>query len=72
MSAEWNPYSLPRLRKEFLDKLDVQPFESWSPALLNALIGVLDLYDDVWAGSPAPEPQPSPEPYQGIHLVKRG
>ncbi len=31
------------LRCELLDRLDVHPFDDWSPALLRALIAVFDL-----------------------------
>ncbi|EFG79429.1 hypothetical protein HMPREF0591_0688 [Mycobacterium parascrofulaceum ATCC BAA-614] len=31
------------LRAEVIDRLDAQPFEDWSPALLRALIAVFDL-----------------------------
>jgi hypothetical protein len=31
------------LRCELLDRVDAQPFEDWSPALLRALIAVFDL-----------------------------
>ena len=31
------------LRDEFLDRLDAEPFDEWSPDLLRALIAVFDL-----------------------------
>ena len=31
------------LRGELLDRVDAQPFEAWSPALLRALIAVFEL-----------------------------
>jgi hypothetical protein len=31
------------LRCELLDRVDAQPFDDWSPALLRALIAVFDL-----------------------------
>lgn len=31
------------LRDQVLDRLDAQPFEDWSPALLRALIAIFDL-----------------------------
>ncbi|WP_158090007.1 hypothetical protein [Mycobacterium europaeum] len=31
------------LRAEVIDRIDAQPFEDWSPALLRALIAVFDL-----------------------------
>ena len=31
------------LRDEFLDRLDAEPFDDWSPDLLRALIAVFDL-----------------------------
>jgi hypothetical protein len=31
------------LRCELLDRIDAEPFDNWSPALLRALIAVFDL-----------------------------
>lgn len=31
------------LREEFLNRIDAEPFDDWSPALLRALIAVFDL-----------------------------
>ena len=35
--------NIEHLRGELLDRVDAQPFEEWSPALLRALIAVFDL-----------------------------
>jgi hypothetical protein len=35
--------NIDKLRGELLDRVDAQPFEEWSPALLRALIAVFDL-----------------------------
>ncbi|WP_156349483.1 MULTISPECIES: hypothetical protein [unclassified Mycobacterium] len=37
------PSGIDYLRDEVLSRLDAQPFEDWSPALLRALIAVFDL-----------------------------
>lgn len=37
------PAGIEYLRGELLDRIDAQPFEDWSPALLRALIAVFDL-----------------------------
>ena len=37
------PTGIEYLRCEVLDRLDAQPFDDWSPALLRALIAVFDL-----------------------------
>lgn len=37
------PTGIEYLRGELLDRIDAQPFEDWSPALLRALIAVFDL-----------------------------
>jgi hypothetical protein len=37
------PTGIEYLRGELLDRVDAQPFEDWSPALLRALIAVFDL-----------------------------
>lgn len=31
------------LRNEFLNRIDAEPFDEWSPTLLRALIAVFDL-----------------------------
>ncbi|BBZ69472.1 hypothetical protein [Mycobacterium paraseoulense] len=43
MSDPRQPSGIDYLRAEVLDRLDAQPFEDWSPALLRALIAVFDL-----------------------------
>jgi hypothetical protein len=35
--------NIDELRGELFDRVDAQPFEEWSPALLRALIAVFDL-----------------------------
>ena len=37
------PTGIEYLRGRLLDRVDAQPFEDWSPALLRALIAVFDL-----------------------------
>ncbi len=37
------PTGIEYLRSEVLDRMDAQPFDDWSPALLRALIAVFDL-----------------------------
>lgn len=37
------PTGIEYLRGELLDRVDAQPLEDWSPALLRALIAVFDL-----------------------------
>jgi hypothetical protein len=37
------PAGIEYLRGELLDRVDAQPLEDWSPALLRALIAVFDL-----------------------------
>jgi hypothetical protein len=43
MIDDQQPTSIEYLRCELLDRVDAQPFEDWSPALLRALIAVFDL-----------------------------
>ncbi len=43
MSDPRHPPGIDYLRDEVLSRLDAQPFEDWSPALLRALIAVFDL-----------------------------
>jgi hypothetical protein len=43
MIDDQQPTSIEYLRGELLDRVDAQPFETWSPALLRALIAVFDL-----------------------------
>ncbi|OBA80754.1 hypothetical protein A9W99_15925 [Mycobacterium sp. 1164966.3] len=43
MIDDHQPTSIEYLRCELLDRVDAQPFEDWSPALLRALIAVFDL-----------------------------
>jgi hypothetical protein len=35
--------TIDELRGQLLDRVDAQPFEEWSPALLRALIAVFEL-----------------------------
>ena len=44
------------LRDEFLARLDAEPFEDWSPALLRALIAVFDLNGITPTGRPGFRP----------------
>lgn len=48
------PTGIEYLRREVLDRMDAQPFDDWSPALLRALIAVFDLNgvtpEPVWRG----------------------
>lgn len=43
MIDDQQPTCIDYLRAELLDRVDAQPFEDWSPALLRALIAVFDL-----------------------------
>ncbi|OBH13256.1 hypothetical protein A9X03_25165 [Mycobacterium sp. E1715] len=43
MSDPQHPSGIEYLRAAVLDRLDAQPFEDWSPALLRALIAIFDL-----------------------------
>jgi hypothetical protein len=43
MTDHQQPAGIEHLRRELLDRLDAQPFDDWSPALLRALIAVFDL-----------------------------
>ncbi|SPM27064.1 hypothetical protein [Mycobacterium terramassiliense] len=43
MTEHQPPTGIEYLRSEVLDRMDAQPFDDWSPALLRALIAVFDL-----------------------------
>lgn len=43
MTDHQPPTGIERLRCELFDRMDAQPFDEWSPALLRALIAVFDL-----------------------------
>ncbi|ORV89848.1 hypothetical protein AWC11_13295 [Mycobacterium interjectum] len=43
MTQHQPPTGIEYLRSEVLDRMDAQPFDDWSPALLRALIAVFDL-----------------------------
>jgi hypothetical protein len=43
MTDQQQPMGIEYLRCELLDRVDAQPFDDWSPALLRALIAVFDL-----------------------------
>ncbi|MCV7381720.1 hypothetical protein BST11_15835 [Mycobacterium alsense] len=43
MSDQQRPTGIEHLRGELLDRMNAQPFDEWSPALLRALIAVFDL-----------------------------
>ena len=43
MTDHQQPMGIEYLRRELLDRVDAQPFDDWSPALLQALIAVFDL-----------------------------
>ena len=43
MTDQRQPMDIEYLRGELLDRVDAQPFDDWSPALLRALIAVFDL-----------------------------
>lgn len=43
MTDHQPPTAIEYLRGELLDRMDAQPFDDWSPALLRALIAVFDL-----------------------------
>jgi hypothetical protein len=51
MTDRQHPTEIEYLRAEVLDRIDAQPFEQWSPALLRALIAVFDL-NGVTAAAP--------------------
>jgi len=38
-----HPTGIEYLRCELLDRMDAQPFDDWSPALLRTLIAIFDL-----------------------------
>jgi hypothetical protein len=39
-------YELNKLQNRFADLLDVHPMHDWSPALLRAMIGTVELFVD--------------------------
>jgi hypothetical protein len=43
MTDRRQPMDIEYLRRELLDRVDAEPFDDWSPALLRALISVFDL-----------------------------
>ena len=43
MSDDQRPTGTAYLRYELLDRMEAQPFDEWSPALLRALIAVFEL-----------------------------
>jgi hypothetical protein len=43
LADQHQPTNIDFLRAELLDRVDVQPFDDWSPALLRALIAIFDL-----------------------------
>lgn len=43
MSEMQQQTTVEHLRAELFERVDVHPFEDWSPALLRALIAVFDL-----------------------------
>jgi hypothetical protein len=43
MTDQQQPMNIECLRRELLDRVDAEPFDDWSPALLRALIAVFDL-----------------------------
>jgi hypothetical protein len=43
MTDDQQLMTIDELRGELFDRVDAQPFEQWSPALLRALIAVFDL-----------------------------
>lgn len=43
MTDNQQPKDIEYLRGELLDRVDAEPFEDWSPALLRALIAVFEL-----------------------------
>lgn len=43
MSDQQRPTGIEHLRRELPDRMNAQPFDEWSPALLRALIAVFDL-----------------------------
>jgi hypothetical protein len=51
------PTNIEFLRCELLDRVDAEPFDDWSPALLRALIAVFDL------NGMAPVSRPGFRPY---------
>jgi hypothetical protein len=43
MTDRRQPMDIEYFRRELLDRVDAEPFDDWSPALLRALIAVFDL-----------------------------
>jgi hypothetical protein len=43
MTDDRQPMGIEYLRRELLDRIEAEPFDDWSPALLRALIAVIDL-----------------------------
>jgi hypothetical protein len=43
MTDDQQPVDIEYLRCELLDRVEAEPFDDWSPALLRALIAVFDL-----------------------------
>jgi hypothetical protein len=43
MTDQQQPMDIECLRAELLERVDAEPFDDWSPALLRALIAVFDL-----------------------------
>jgi hypothetical protein len=43
MTDHHQPTVIEHLRCELLERIEAQPFDDWSPALLRALIAVFDL-----------------------------
>jgi hypothetical protein len=43
MTDRQQPTCIEYLRAELLDRMDAEPFDDWSPALLRTLIAVFDL-----------------------------
>jgi hypothetical protein len=43
MTDHQQPTAIEHLRCEVLERIEAQPFDDWSPALLRALIAVFDL-----------------------------
>jgi hypothetical protein len=43
VTDDQQPMCIEYLRQALLDRVDAEPFDDWSPALLRALIAVFDL-----------------------------
>ena len=43
MTDDEQQMCIDHLRQELFDRVDAEPFDDWSPALLRALIAVFDL-----------------------------